>query len=290
LHATTRILGRAFTLLELLVVIAVLGLLMALLLPAVIATQERARQTQCLSRLKQLAMGIAMYEQEQGLFPTGCLGCKLAPKRPGQPFVPQRFISWNVSLLPYLEQRGLFEGFNFNLPSFSPDNLTVCSTTVEMFLCPSTMPDVRINLQGRWKGLAFTDFAGIYGVEGVGRTTTDPQSPHFLKEEFLGVMLYETAVPRREITDGASQTICLSEMSPRRTIECEWANGENLFAQTGENPLNGTKGLGTEMGSGHPGGAQVAFADGHADFLTNSIDQRILNALLTKAGKELARP
>jgi type II secretion system protein G len=290
LHAMNRFWFRAFTLLELLVVIAVLGLLMAMLLPAILATQERARQTQCLSRLKQLAMGLAMYEQENGMFPTGCLGCKLAPRQPGRPSVPQRFISWNLSLLPYIEQRGLFEGFNIDLASFHAANMTAASTPVEMFLCPSTTPDVRVNLQGRWKGLAFTDFAGVYGVEGVGRTTTDPRSPHFLKDEFLGVMLYETPVPRRDIIDGSSYTVCLSEMSPRRTIECEWANGENLFAQTGENPINGSVGLGTEMGSAHPGGVQVAFADGHAEFLAASMDQRLLNSLLTKAGKELARP
>ncbi len=167
-HSGARI-SRAFTLVEILVVIAVIGLLIALLMPAVLATQERARQTQCLSRLKQMGLGMGMYEEQHGVFPAGCLGCLAATPRPGQPRRPQLFISWNVSILPMIEQQSLYDEFNFELPSNHLANRTVAATSVDIFLCPSTTPDIRINPRGFWRGMAFSDYAGIYGVEGPGR-------------------------------------------------------------------------------------------------------------------------
>jgi type II secretion system protein G len=279
-----------FTLLEILVVIAVIGVLMTLLLPAVLATQERARQTLCLSRLKQIATAMMMYEQQEGVFPTGCLGCVVRATPAGQPRRPPLYLSWNIALLPGLEQNELFDQFNFDWPSNHLANRTAAGTSIDLFLCPNTTPDLRVNDRGFWKGLAFTDFAGVYGVEGAGRNNLVPGSLQTLREDSLGVMLFETPVPRRDILDGSSYTVVVAEMNDRRTIESEWANGQNLFAQLATNPINGRSGVGNDLGSAHPGGAQVTLADGHAVFLSESMDQGVLNALLTKAGKELARP
>ncbi len=284
-----RRINRAFTLVEILVVIAVIGLLVSLLMPAVLATQERARQTQCLSRLKQVGLGMGMYEEQHGVFPAGCLGCLPATPKPGQPRQPQLFIAWNVSLLPMIEQQSLYDEFNFELPSNHLANRTVAGTSVEIFLGPSTTPDIRINQRGFWRGMAFTDYAGIYGVEGPGRDNPFRTSQQTLRDDSLGVMLFETPVSRRDVVDGSSHTVCVAEMNDRRTIESEWANGQNIFAQESSNPINGRSGIGNDIGSAHPGGAHVTFADGHAEFLSESMDQAVLNALLTKAGKELAR-
>lgn len=272
-----------FTLLELLTVIAVVAILAAVLLPSLSRVRERARQTDCQSRLRQLGMGLMMKSQQDEAYPVGCLGCRF---QPGQ---TMRMISWNALILPFIDQREIHQSFNFDLPSHHAANLTVGSTVVDLFICPSTTPAPTRNLKGLWKGHAFTDFGGIYGVEGVGRSNTDPLSIHYLKPEFLGVMLYEQAVRPRDIEDGTAYTVCLAEMLERRKLESEWASGQNVFAQEGSTGINQRSGLGNEIGSPHSGGASAAFADGHVEFLGSKIDQAVLNALLTKAGQELAR-
>ena len=61
----------AFTLVELLVVVAIIGVLVALLLPAVQAAREAARRTQCTSNLKQIGLGMLNYESSRKHFPPG---------------------------------------------------------------------------------------------------------------------------------------------------------------------------------------------------------------------------
>jgi prepilin-type processing-associated H-X9-DG protein len=98
-------------------------------------------------------------------------------------------------------------------------------------------------------------------------------------------MIYDEAVLPARIIDGLSNTACVAETAPRRKPELEWINGENIFSQEQSTPINGD-GLNNEIGSPHPGGASVVFCDARVEFLSDSIDQDVLNALLTKAGGE----
>jgi hypothetical protein len=98
-------------------------------------------------------------------------------------------------------------------------------------------------------------------------------------------MLYDVAVAPKQIVDGISRTACIAEISGRRTYDSAWINGRNIFAQEQATPINGI-GLGKEIGSPHPRGALVAFADARVEFLEETIEQSILNAMLTKAGGE----
>jgi prepilin-type N-terminal cleavage/methylation domain-containing protein/prepilin-type processing-associated H-X9-DG protein len=276
----------AFTLVEVLVVIAIIGVLVALLLPAVQAAREAARRSACQNNLRQLGLALAEHEAERREFPIGCIGCKIVPPLEGEPFTPLRFTAWTVHLLPHLEQRALYAQYNFSLPAHQPPNRTVGSTELDVFLCPSTEPDVRHSTANLWRGMAFTDYSGVYGVEGKGHDPPDADATQWLADRWLGVMVYEEAVAASEVVDGLSQTVAIAELLHRREVETEWASGHNLFAQEGSTPINRDSNVGNDLGSPHPGGASVAFCDGHVAFLPDETPQEVLNALLTRAGEE----
>ncbi len=276
------------TLVELLVVVAIIGGLAALLLPAVQAARETARLAQCQNHLRQINLAALLHVDRNGAFPIGCIG-----RWRDQSISPpprQRFIAWNVQLLPYLDEQPLWEQFDFSLPSYDAANKPMAATVVDVFLCPNTMESEFRNMSGLWRGAAFSDYSGVYGVEGIGRdvpweeSTSDDSLPkQVLRDDALGVMIFDEAVSPRQITDGLAKTACLAETTLRRETESEWVNGNNVFAQEETTPINGM-GNRKEIGSPHAGGASLAFCDGQVRFVTETIEQAVLNAMLTKAG------
>ncbi len=270
----------AFTLVELLVVIAIIGVLVALLLPAVQAARESSRRTHCANNLRQQGLALIGFESEHRTLPAGCLGCLEDPKR---------FHSWNSQLLPWLEQATLRKQLDFAVPSYQAPNIIVAGLAVDVFLCPSTLEQETTSVTGLWKKGAFTDYGGIYGVEGVGRDSLEESNKQTLELASLGVMVYDDATAYRDVVDGLSQTAAIAELKLRRRGECEWVSGQNIFAQEQETPINAASGLGNDVGSPHPSGAQVVFCDGHVAFLNEQMEQQTLNALLTRTGEELHR-
>jgi prepilin-type processing-associated H-X9-DG protein/prepilin-type N-terminal cleavage/methylation domain-containing protein len=278
------------TLVELMVVIAIIGVLVALVLPAVQAARESARRSQCQSNLRQIGIAMHLHAGSHAAFPVGCLGNRI--DLTVSPPAPARFISWCVPLLTFLEEDALAETIDTSLPSYNVANKSAAGTVLPALLCPSTLADPYLNhvddplrqTKGLWKGAAFTDYAGIYGVEGPNRTRNDSGAIQTIHDNSLGVLLYDEPVAPREVTDGLSKTACVAETVVRRQIESEWINGQNIFAQDESTPINVRRAAGNEIGSPHGGGALVAFCDGHVAFIAESIEQNVLNALLTRAG------
>ena len=130
MYATTsnkqRLPRAAFTLIELLIVIAIIGLLVALLLPAVQAAREAARRSSCQNNLKQLGLALHLYEQANKAFPPGCTLAVGAPSR-----------SWSAHarILPYVEETSVHSLINFKQDYTTQPEVT--QTRVPLFLCPS---------------------------------------------------------------------------------------------------------------------------------------------------------
>jgi prepilin-type N-terminal cleavage/methylation domain-containing protein/prepilin-type processing-associated H-X9-DG protein len=281
---------RGFTLVELLVVMAIIGVLVGLLLPAVQAARETSRRAQCQNNLREMGTALLNYEQQHEALPIGCIGYGLVTGE--EITTPQLLISWNVQLLPFVEQQPLWNDYRFDLPSTDPHNRGLGATILSVFLCPSTPGEVLFSPTGGWRDQAFTDYGGTYGVEGLTRDHPDFGNPdavdppkQTVNDQSLGVMVYNEPVAIKQITDGTAHTTVVAEALSRRVSGMEWANGYNIFAQDERLPINSPLGK-EEIGSPHSGGASVTFCDGHVAFLQEEVEQVVLNALLTRSGGE----
>ena len=120
----------AFTLVELLVVISIIGILIGLLLPAVQAAREAARRMQCSNHLKQIALAIHNYQSTFKKFPPSAL-VDLNTTSTGNNG------SWGVHgrILPYIEQGALFEGVDLSLAWDSQQ--IISGVKIQVYACPS---------------------------------------------------------------------------------------------------------------------------------------------------------
>jgi prepilin-type N-terminal cleavage/methylation domain-containing protein/prepilin-type processing-associated H-X9-DG protein len=268
--------GRAhtagFSLVELLVVITIVGVLIALLLPAVQSAREAARRVSCLNNLHQIAVGLQGYHAATGSFPPGGI-------EPAFQVSGGRQFAWSAFLLPHIEQESLWAAIDFSKPSYAAANAQAAAAVIPTYLCPSrprTSPLV--------KGCGATDYGGLYG-EAIG---SHPSGGSWVAEN--GVMIYNRAFKIADVRDGTSNTLAVAENSLFPVwADGQWINGLNLFDQ--KYAINfmpsDTRLIEDEIRSAHPGGANGAFCDGSARFLGETMDLRTLKAILTRAGGEI---
>lgn len=180
-RARSRPLRAGVTLIEVLVVVVVVGLLAALIVPAVQSAREASRRSQCAGNLRQLGLALAAYSGVYGSFPGGGNG---------------RRYSIHAMRLPYLEQTPLYNGINFGVAvgdgePGSPNSTTVM-TSLGLFSCPS---QVRID---RLK-LGVTNYAGSMGVN----------RRDFIDNGAFGLRSQRYTTPA-DFTDGLSTTAMMS--------------------------------------------------------------------------------
>ncbi len=261
----------AFTLVELLAVIAIIGVLLALLLPAVQGAREAGRRSACQNNLRQIGLGLNQYLEAKRVFPIGSADNG------------HRQIAWSVYLLPHLEQKSVFELFDDHFAYNSQQNREATRSVIPVYLCPSTatQPDRPgpttgdRNGNGAWDpgdDMAFTDYGGMFGV---GLTSLPFQN---------GTLIYDRPIGAMQVRDGLSQTIIVGEDTGRGApMHGEWANGQNIFDVTG--PINRTQN--NELWSDHKGGINTVFCDGSVHFLSEAMDTNVLFALCTRDGQEI---
>ncbi len=204
-----------FTLIELLVVIGIIGLLVALLLPAVQAAREAARRMQCSNQLKQIGLALHNYTSVHSILPFG-----KGPSYPGAP-VYARW-SQHALILPYMEQMPLWEQLNFNFPPETPgmggvlafmpayanpggQNAIGSRTPVAGFMCPSDpAPSDAWQAQNNYAGNQGSWLCDR-GDEPALATDTQPS------ERQSGIFYFKSKVNPSHVLDGLSQTAFFSE-------------------------------------------------------------------------------
>jgi prepilin-type N-terminal cleavage/methylation domain-containing protein/prepilin-type processing-associated H-X9-DG protein len=302
----------AFTLVELLVVLAILTVLMALLLPAVQAAREAARRSMCSDHQKQVAYAVLHYETAYGAFPPGRIGCDdtgdsipLAVCPPGLPPEKKTAASGFIEVLPQLEQQALYDQlgvdsgglWNRNVNSiawyYDAAKQEGVQRRVAVFVCPSDdaspLSDVYAPVVAATANYVFMQ--GTIGPAAANYEKT------LAKYGNNGLFVYVKPRKAREVTDGLSNTLMLGEVMMPDAWESSntWTYArQNADAlRTASNPVNTLPGDGAlvdrqngAFASRHPGGAMFAYGDAHVAFVNEGIATAAYRALATIAGED----
>jgi prepilin-type processing-associated H-X9-DG protein len=276
-----------------LVVIAIIGILIALLLPAVQAAREAARRMQCGNHLKQLGLGLHGYHAAHNKLPPGWMQDPIDGLVTDVPHYSR--YSWTARIMPYLEQSSVY--MQLGVDNDLARDLEVASLLAAMQApqpncrCPSDVgPALNADrpLQGtvRTFSVALSNYVGAYTSGGVANAAFP----------FNGTFNLNSNIGWKDFVDGSSNTIVIGErayqangVSPhaatvwgtrgtavantKRVAHVSF-NGKGMINSVDES--NSTLQNSSQMGlsSLHPGGVQVVFADGSVRFLSETIDQK----------------
>lgn len=306
----------AFTLVELLVVITIIGILIALLLPAVQAAREAARRMQCSNNMKQTALALHLYHEAANVFPTGLSVSGNT--------ATGTMVTWMAFLLPYLEQEGLKATINLAAPC--PDfykelgNAKAWRQKIATYLCPSDNADREGHYDKHYNGgpgFARSNIVGCFSADG---SMTEPHSPNpydtccdgsenpSAASGKLAMFNFNVTRTIAQITDGTSNTVAVSEIiaGPNGTLDSrgmwwhDWgchyehrdnpnSNADAVDGSSGAHcdpskvPCNTSAGCWTTIhyaaGSYHGGGVNVGMVDGSAGFVNDQINHAVWQAL-----------
>jgi prepilin-type N-terminal cleavage/methylation domain-containing protein/prepilin-type processing-associated H-X9-DG protein len=289
---------RAFTLIELLVVIGIIGLLIALLIPAVQRVRASASQTECENNLRQIGLALQQFHDAYKVFPSngGWDGKETILDTGGAPFTPSTFDfttnqlykygvgkpgltpqdqtgSWGFAILPYMGQEPVYTQRDWTTGNVG----YLCSARRAPE--PKTVVD-----QDAW---------GIYTSGGYAWPRTDYAVN-------LGAFDNRPlCYADKRFTDGLSNTILVGEKAyDVRVQEFNWYFDESYFLGGSKGTSRGAPGLNSDgpsviyinykdnWGSAHLNGAMFLFGDGHAQTLAFDTEVSVMVALLTPDGNE----
>ena len=285
---------KAFTLVEVLVVIAIIGVLIALLSPAIQAAREASRRSQCQNNLKQIGLALLNYESTHKVLPPGYVS---QVDSSGNDLGPGW--GWAALILPQLEETALYNAIHQDRAIEDPSNSARLSP-VEGYYCPTEdyrhvwqakRPDGSVICQ-----VAESNYVAVFG-------TTEPGV------DGDGIFFRNSKIALRDITDGTSKTLAVGERT-HQLGQATWVGSvtnASLFAEDGNTQSQGGAEQGAGMTLGHVGegvgpgqtgsdvnqfyslhgnGANFVFADGHVSFLRTDMDYATYVALATRAGGE----
>jgi prepilin-type N-terminal cleavage/methylation domain-containing protein/prepilin-type processing-associated H-X9-DG protein len=315
----------AFTLVELLVVMAIIGVLVALLLPSVQGAREAARRVQCANNLKQLALGAHAYHQANDHFPCGTGSDNRNVSQAYQDQVPRR--NWIVYLLPFVEQKGIYDHMDFNVPGNRGVNLPLVQKNLAIALCPSDTGALRplvteVSQTGLWcstcggvtqiiycgptpytvqgSAVALSSYAANSGDHYNQLGISQGYPPYYANDTYDLTTLRGVSsrcgasAGAADIKDGMSTTFLFGEIVPGWCFWQSW--GLQSWATTA-NPINFQNYRGASMSydanasigfrSLHAGGATFAYCDGGVRFLSECVDGAVYRGMASRSGGEV---
>lgn len=303
-----------FTLVEMLVVIAIIALLMALLLPAVQGARETARTMQCANNMRQVALALQQHESQREQFPYGTLDELSVSVR--------RRDTWFQQTWPFLEQAPLFQAYMaWNgawVMDTPPEIKDAVITTVR---CP-TDPEAGSSGFGgggpfRSGGFGFQgNYVGCAGDDFIRINRTERGDSYLVK--LSGIFYGNSNTPAAAIRDGLSNTLLLSEVRIRKGKGGGWGDAGGYWGggqhssfgfsardtpnssvsdrvfecKTTTDPKAPCVSVGDSFEkinharSYHTGGVNAALADGSTHFFADTIDLVVWKGLSTIAGRE----
>jgi prepilin-type processing-associated H-X9-DG protein len=289
------------------VVIAIIGILVALLLPAVQAAREAARRTSCVNNLHQLALAMHNHHAAHKALPEGV--------STGTPYWGMG--NWQVSILPFIEQRAMRDlyydyGVSGGRNYYHTDNMNGCTgKQLPMLRCPSDSPNLRGWPDSGGRSTTYHNYVVNFGNTAINESSSW-QVATFNGLTFRGAP-FTCGNPQRieTIQDGSSNTMMVSELvqGQRHDLRgCTWWGTGSGFVTSirpndsapdlswgdaswcDPNPPNPPCAFRISYVFGarsrHPGGVNVTFCDGGTRFVKEEIDPTVWQGLSTTRGSE----
>lgn len=291
-RAASRRAAGAFTLVELLVVVAVIGVLVSLLLPAVQRARESARRSQCANHLRQLGIAAQLHHNDRGVFPASWVN-------------GDEGISWGISLSRYVEEHAVADAWEADLNWWDGNNRELVAKPITVYRCPSSpAPQVYEYVDpSRPRWYASSDYKGCDGA-----LASDPAVSHWGLSGWQSGVVSRKFVSAANVVDGLSSTILLVESVGGKEIYGPdggpakpplpaqiWFPGDGAWvgrAMSGLMPKNYSERLKVarctvncsniyDYGpySFHPGLAQAVLCDGAVRALSEDVDPAVLCGL-----------
>lgn len=192
---------RGYTLIEFVLVALFVGLLIALLLPAVQAAREAARRFRCSSQLANLIVAVHHYEMQQSRLPSGVIDTV----RPIRQIPSGYHHNWISAILPYMEEKNLHAKIDFSSGVYAPSNQANRLLGIPLLLCPSVGSTTDLG--------PFSSYAGNHH-----------HVPAPIDITNSGVFFLNSRLRQDDIFDGTSNTIYLME-KPIDDFDFGWMSG-----------------------------------------------------------------
>lgn len=286
-----------FTLIELIVVIAIIGIMIGLLLPAVQRVREAGRRTVCSNHVRQLALGLMNYESANRGLPPGVTSSSAKP---------YGAMTWLTRSLPFVEQQNLWDRAvqDYRTNPIPFQSHLGMRTPVETFACPSDPIAGEVHWTHQNLLVTSTNFVGVNGTD-------------YKKRD--GIFFLDSQTHLSEISDGQSNTLMIGERPPSPDFWYGWwYAGEGQAGSGSPDMLLGVAEINDPPPTGatsylescppgpysfssgtneqcdtlhfwsyHPGGANFARADGSVAMLPYDTDNATMLQLATKSGGEV---
>jgi prepilin-type N-terminal cleavage/methylation domain-containing protein/prepilin-type processing-associated H-X9-DG protein len=251
------------TLVELIVVLAIIGVLGALLFPALQAVRESSRRAACASNLHQLALAIKSHEEAQHIFPTGGWGLQWVGD-PDAGFGPKQPGGWIYNILPYVEEQQLRQIGKGQTASIKRAALVdLLKSPVALFQCAT-----------RRAAVAYP-YAGPKPLQNADPPAYVAKSDYAISDQ-ISSLKSEITVADIQRGRGLSKTILVGEKSVAQphyedgkcagdTLAMYAGDSVDIRRTTSGSPVADSEG-GNGFGSAHQGGCNIVMGDGSVQF------------------------